>query len=150
MKQEKNIKKLIRNAPMKTNSKVNEAVLNSLFYELDKSKKADLAISRPSIWRVVIKSRMVKFAAAIVIIAAICLFFTHYSRDRQIETSKITQISELKTPAKLTSLISLNSAFRRGGMEAVEKQFAEAEQKINRGSKKCITTEQMLCELGQC
>jgi len=150
MKQEENIKKLIRNSPMKTNPKVNETVLNSLFDELDKSKKADSAVLQPNVWRTIIKSGMVKFAAAAVIIVATCLFFTYHSRDGQIETPKITQTSEPKSPAELTSLISLNIAFRRGGIEAVEKQFAEAEKKINRGSKERITIEQLLCELGQC
>jgi hypothetical protein len=140
-----NIKRLIKNAKIKTNPEINNAVLNDLLDTLDKSK-----IAQPNILGIFIKSRMAKFAAAAVIIVVVCLFFTHYGRNRQIEIPKIAQISESKSPAELTSLISLKVAFRRGGMEAVEKQFAEADKKVRQSSKERITIDQLLCELGQC
>ncbi len=67
------IKKLIQSAPLKTNPKVNKAVLNSLFDELDKSKETDSAILQPNIWRIIMKSRITKFAVAVAIAIATVL-----------------------------------------------------------------------------
>jgi hypothetical protein len=72
MKPAENIKKLIQNVSIKTNPKVNKAVLNSLFDELDKSKKADSAALQPNIWRIIMKSSITKLAvAAVLVIAAV-------------------------------------------------------------------------------
>lgn len=68
-----NIKKLIQNASIKTNPKVNKAVLDSLLDELDKSKEKDSAILQPNVWRIIMKSQITKFAAAAVIIIAVVL-----------------------------------------------------------------------------
>ena len=67
------IKKLVRNVSIKTDPKVDEAVLNSLFDELDKSKKADSVVSKPGIWRMIMISRITKLAAVAVIAVAAVL-----------------------------------------------------------------------------
>ena len=64
----KNIKKLIKNAAIETNSKVNEIVFNGLLEELDKAEEQSSAAIQPNIWRTVIKSKITKLAAAAVII----------------------------------------------------------------------------------
>lgn len=143
-----NIKRLIKNVKIKTNPEINKVVLNDLLNRLDKSKGKYSA--EMNVWRIIIKSRMARFAVAAVIIAVVCLFFTHHNRNGQIEIPKIVQTSESKSPAELTSRISLNIAFRRGGIEAVEEQLAKAEKIRNQGLKERITIEQLLCELGQC
>jgi hypothetical protein len=71
MRPTENIKKLIRDASIKTHPAVNKAVLNNLFDELDKSQKTDSAILQPSVWRIIMKSRITKFATAAVIITAV-------------------------------------------------------------------------------
>jgi len=137
-----NIRRLIKNAKIRTSPDVNKAVLNDLIDTLDKSKNERSADM--DVWKII------KFAAAAVIIIVICFFFTHHSRNGRIETPKVVRTSESKSPAQLTSLVSLNMAFRRGGMEAVEKQFAEADKKVRQSLKERITIEQLLCELGEC
>jgi hypothetical protein len=139
-----NIKRLIKNAKVKTNPQVNKAVLNDLLSTLDKSKG-----KQPNILRIFVKSRIAKFAVAAGIIAAFYLFF-NYNRSIPIEAPKIPQISESKTPAQLTTILSLNMAFGRGGMEAVEKQFVEADKKIRQSLKERVTIKQLLCELNDC
>jgi hypothetical protein len=141
-----NIKRLIKNTKIKTNPEVNKAVLNDLLETLGKSK-----VAQPNILGMIVKSRMAKFAVAAVIIFAVCLFFAHHCLNRQIETPKIVQTPESKSSAELPLRISLNIAFRRGGMQAVEEQLAEADKKISKDSQEeRITIEQILCELGQC
>ncbi|MHC4759620.1 MAG: hypothetical protein ACYTE8_13310 [Planctomycetota bacterium] len=55
-----------------------------------------------------------------------------------------------KTPAQMVSLASLNLAYRRGGMEAMDEQFEEAEKKLRPQLRKRITIEQLICELEEC
>ena len=139
-----NIKQLIKNARIKTNPEVNKMVLNDLLGTLDKSKG-----TQPSILRIFVKNRIVKFAIAAGIIAAFYLFF-NCNRSVPIEAPEIARISESKTPAQLTTIISLNMAFGRGGIEAVEKQLAEADKKTGQGLKERVTIKQLLCELNDC
>ena len=71
MRPTENIKKLIKNAPIKTNPAVNEAVLKDLLNELDKSKKNPSAALQPKIWRKIMKSKITKLTTATVVIIAI-------------------------------------------------------------------------------
>jgi len=77
MKPAENIKRLIKNTKIKTNPAVNEAVLTDLLNKLDKSKSEHSADIRPNVWRIIMKSRIAKFAiaAVIIIIAAIGITF---------------------------------------------------------------------------
>jgi hypothetical protein len=74
----KNVKKLIRNAAIDTNQEVNESVLNGLLEELDKAEKQDSAASQPGIRRITMKSKIVKLAAAAVIIAVVAVGLVHW------------------------------------------------------------------------
>jgi protocatechuate 3,4-dioxygenase beta subunit len=71
MRPAENIKKLIKNAPIKTNPAVNEAVLKDLLNELDKSKKNPSATLQPNIWKIIMKSRITQLTTAAVIIIAV-------------------------------------------------------------------------------
>ena len=139
-----NIKRLIKNTKIKTNPQVSKIVLNGLLEMLDKSK-----VAQPNIPGIFVKSRIAKFAVAAGIITAVYLFF-NYNHSVPIEAPKIAQISEPKTPAQLTTIISLNMAFGRGGMDAVEKQFVEADKKAGQSLKERVTIKQLLCELNDC
>jgi hypothetical protein len=75
MKPTENIKRLIKNIKIKTNPAVNEAVLNDLLNKLDKNKH--LTEMKPSVWRIIMKSSMTKYAAAAMIVIAV-LFGVHY------------------------------------------------------------------------
>jgi len=81
MRPAEDIKKLIRNASIKTNPEVNEAVLDSLLDELDKSKKTSSATSRLNVWRIIMRSQMTKFAAAAVIIIAVVVSITFLDKS---------------------------------------------------------------------
>ena len=94
-----------------------------------------------------IRSKIAKLAVAAVIIFAISLFFVGHDREKQIES----YTKEVKSPAELMTLISINIAFRDGGIEAVEKQFDMAEKKVRPMLKERVTLDQLICELeGNC
>ena len=81
---------------------------------------------RPSIWRLVSRSRMIKLAAAAVIIAGIGLFavLVHRGTGEKPDTTIVPEVA--KSPVEMMTAMSLERAFRRGGIEAVEKQCKQA------------------------
>jgi len=118
---EKSIKKLHIAASDELDSRVNEEI--NLALAVLKTKKP--AGAQPNIWRIIIKSRITKLtAAAAMIIIAICLCLTIHNPNRQIETPQISQTTD--SPAGLTTLASLNFAYRQGGMERVEQMCDKA------------------------
>ncbi|MBN1795881.1 MAG: hypothetical protein JW804_04350 [Sedimentisphaerales bacterium] len=73
-----------------------------------------------NVWQVIMRSKMTKLAAAAVLIIAVCVLLLHNNKDEQ-PNINIARI--VKSPADLTKMVSINAAFRRGGMEAVEEQL---------------------------
>jgi len=86
MKPAKNIEKLIKNIDIDTNAKTDEAVLNNVLKAFEKSKKLALsevegtksAEHQPNIWRTIMKSRITKLAAVVMIITAVLIGITHF------------------------------------------------------------------------
>ncbi len=76
------------------------------------------------IWARAIRSKITKFAAAAVIILAIGFFVSHRTPSEQIDNRAGLELT--KSPAELMTAMSLNLAYRKGGMEAVEKQCDKA------------------------
>jgi len=79
---------------------------------------------RRNLWRTVIRSKMTKFAAAAVIVLAVGLFIAQRVPDEKID--KRTKPEVAKSPAEMMTAMSLNIAYRKGGMEEVEKQCDKA------------------------
>ncbi|MHC4395017.1 MAG: hypothetical protein ACYS1A_05125 [Planctomycetota bacterium] len=78
-------------------------------------------ISQSNIWRMIWKSRISRVAAAAVIIIAVGFFAVHQGPDEQIETADILEAS--KSPAEMLTLASINAAYRKGELEAVENRY---------------------------
>lgn len=98
----------------------------------------------PNIWRILIKSKIAKFAAAAVIVVAVGVFIVQRVPDEQIKNHKMPEVA--KSPAEMMTAISLNMAYRRGGMEEVEKQCDKAFEML--GPKQTsISVHQLLAEL---
>jgi len=72
MKSAENIKKLIKNTKIKTNPEVNKAVLNDLLNRMDHAG-GNINARQQNIWRMIMKSKMTKFATAAVIIIAVII-----------------------------------------------------------------------------
>jgi hypothetical protein len=88
-----------------------------------KSMSAEKTRTRqPGIWRTVCQSPITKLAAAAVIIAGIGLHavLVHQGPGER------SVMKAAKSPTKMMTAMSLTMAYRRGGIEAVEKQFERA------------------------
>jgi len=77
--------------------------------------------SQPNVWRMIWKSRITRVAAAAVIIVVVGFFAVHQGPDEQIETAGILEDS--KSPAEMLTLASINAAYRKGELEAVENRY---------------------------
>ncbi|MFH1614647.1 MAG: hypothetical protein ABIG61_06155 [Planctomycetota bacterium] len=156
MKKAKSTEKLIRDIyknklQVTTNSDLDKRILANSMSKLDKVKNGNLANAQPNIWRMVTKSRIGQIAAVIILLLAIYLL-TVNDRDglEQHKTIVSQNVAIFETPAELVSAITLNMAFRDGGMPAMEKQFDKAEKKVKPGLKTSLTVEQLICELNGC
>ena len=76
MRPTENIKKLIRNVPVKTNAERDKAVLNDVLDALGKSIRTKSGIPYSNIWRKIMKSQITKLTTAAVIIVAVVLSIT--------------------------------------------------------------------------
>jgi hypothetical protein len=79
---------------------------------------------RRNLWQIITKSKIAKFAAAAVIVLAVGVFIVQRVPDEQIKNHKMPEVA--KSPAEMMTAMSLNMAYRRGGMEEVEKQCDKA------------------------
>ena len=89
---------------------------------LSRSAKGDSS-RQPTIFKVILTSPLTKIAAAALIILGVSIFFTQKNPGEQ-EQPNIVEAT--KTPAEMMTAISLERAFRRGGLEALENQCEQA------------------------
>jgi hypothetical protein len=96
------------------------------FQMLQSMSKQDSPTRQPSIWRTVRHSPITKLAAAAVIIVGIGLLavLVHRRPGEKVDTTMVSEVS--KSPVEMMTAISLERAFRRGGIEAVEDQCRKA------------------------
>jgi len=78
MRPAENIENLIKNAEMDTNANTDEAVLGDVLKAFEKSKSKKSAAIEQNIWRIIMKSRITKLAAAAVIIIAMLIGINHF------------------------------------------------------------------------
>jgi len=78
MKSVKDIKQSIRKLKVEPSDQIHTRVLDKLLRTLDKSKQTKSAAPQPNIWRVIMKSRITKLAAAAVIIIAVMIGINHF------------------------------------------------------------------------
>lgn len=108
------------------------------------SRAAEKATThRSNIWRMTFRSPLTKIAAAAVIIIAISFFTARQVPTEQADTITVSKVT--KSTVEMVTAISLERAFRRGGIEAVEKQCEQAF-KATRSRLGSSSVEQILAE----
>ena len=68
------IKKLFVKSNVTASSELDDKIMNATLAAFEKSKKIS-AKQQPNTWRIIIKSSIIKFAAAVVVV---CAFYTKY------------------------------------------------------------------------
>ncbi len=65
------IKRLFAKSDLTVNSKIDDRIINDALAAFDKSEKTQSVSPEPNIWRIIMKSRITKLAAAAVVIIAV-------------------------------------------------------------------------------
>jgi len=81
-----------------------------------------------SIWQLIYKSRIARFAVAAAIIITVGFFVAHHGPGQQIDVLDTPEVA--KSAVELMTLASLNRAYRRGGMEQVINQCEKAREML--------------------
>ncbi len=108
---------------------------------LSRKAKGDSA-RQPSILTVILKSPLTKLAAAVIILAT-SLFIVYQGPSEQAETTTVSNVT--KSPVEMMTAISLTIAYRKGGIEAVDKQCEQAFEKVRLRPGR-LSVEQILAE----
>jgi len=146
MRPEEDIEKFVRvrKPHVTTSRQMDKRTLNDSFAAMEQIIQAKQTKYKPSAPRLIIRNRITRLiAAAAVIIVVISLFIFYPDSDEQID-AVIASIST-KSPAELLTVASLNMAYRRGGIEAVEQQCDEAVEKLGPQPAK-ITIKELLAK----
>ena len=126
MRPKENIEKFVRvRKPQVTTSRqMDKRTLNDSFTAMEQTIRAKSADHKPSAPRIIILSRMIKLAAAALIIVAISFFIAHQGPFEQGRTTRVLEVAE--SPSEIMTMKSLTIAYRRGGIEGIENQCEKA------------------------
>jgi len=134
----------VRKARATTSRQMDKRTLNDSFAAMDQIIQAKQTKYKRSARRVIIRNRIMRpIAAAAVIVVVISLFIVHRGPDEQADT--VIVFNSTKSPAELLTVASLNIAFRRGGIEAVERQCEQVIDKLG-PPPAMITVKELLAE----
>jgi len=143
MKQTENIEEFVKleKLHVKTSGEMDKRTLDDSFAAMDKTSQS----SKHSAARIILRSRPAKLTAAAVIFIAVSLLMVYQNPPVQQKSPK-EPVGVAKSPAEMLSAMSLNLAWRRGGIEAVDEQSDKAFKKL--GSKPAkATIEELSVEL---
>ncbi len=83
MKPAEKIERLIKKSRYKASSEAYDKALGSFLQVVDAYEKQKLALTEPNIWRIIMKSKITKFAVAAVVLIAIVLSITIFDNTAQ-------------------------------------------------------------------
>jgi len=121
MKPTENIEEFVRleKPCVTTGGEMDRRTIDDSFAAMDETIRA----KKPSAAGVILRSRVARLAAAAVIIVAVGLLMVY--RNPPVQPPPRT-VGTAKSPAEMLTMISLNIAYRRGGIEAVDEQTSKA------------------------
>ena len=126
MRPKENIEEFVkvRKPHVTTSRQMDKRTLNDSFAAMEQTIRAKSADHKPSAPRIIILSRMIKLAAAALIIVAISFFIAHQGPSEQGRTTRVLEVAE--SPSEIMTMRSLTIAYRRGGIEGIENQCEKA------------------------
>ncbi len=102
MRPVENIKRLIKNAKVRINPDVKRAALEELIDELGKSKTKNVASdhTQPNTWRIIMKSKMLKFATVASVLVFIGVLYVGLTGDTVNAVEMLEEIIKLNQDYK--------------------------------------------------
>jgi len=126
MRPKENIEEFVkvRKPHVTTSRQMDKRTLDDSFAAMEQTILAKSADHKPSAPRIIILSRMIKLAAAALIIVGISFFIAHQGPSEQGRTTRVLEVAE--SPSEIMTMKSLTIAYRRGGIEGIENQCEKA------------------------
>jgi hypothetical protein len=119
------IEKRIKNVNMVIGAEGDKRAFANILQAFAKSKGKESAATKPKVRKTIMKNKITRLAAAAVIFIAVGFLVIHTRPRPQTRTDGASQAAK-KTPGEMLTVLSLNIAYRQGGMDAVEKQYEKA------------------------
>ena len=127
MRPAEKIEKLIKSINIETNARTDDVVLNEVVKAFEGSRKKESAVTKQNIWRIIMKSRITKLAAAAVIVIT-GLFGVHYFGG-SLDGSKVALGKALDNMEKSLWLHQVIKG-TQGGKKVTVEQWISFESKI--------------------
>ncbi len=143
MRPTQNLEELIKRLHFKAGADLHERSISDALQAQAKSKEIKSDSVGSITWGIILKSPIIKIALASLIILAVSFFVYNSSPVEKVDTVNATKVTE--SPAELLTVASLNMAYRRGGIKAIEKQCEEAVEKLGPQPAK-ITAKELFAE----
>ena len=126
MRPKENIEEFVkvRKPHVTTSRQMDKRTLNDSFAAMEQTIRAKSAGHKPSTARIITLSRMIKLAAAALIIVGISFFIAYQGPSEQGGTNRVLEVAE--SPSEIMMMKSLTIAYRRGGIEGIENQCEKA------------------------
>jgi hypothetical protein len=118
------IKRLIKKLNVNPSARMHPRTLGDALKAQAESQQTESAEMHRGVLSTIMTNRATRLAAAAVVIAAIGFSIVHQAARRQIDGQTSTDAA--KSPGEMMTAMSLNIAYRKGGLEAVEKQCDRA------------------------
>lgn len=93
MSSAKKIKKLFAKSEVTVNSKVDHRIVSDALTAIDKSKETTPISAGPNIWRLIMKSRITKIAAAAVIVVAAFVVISQFGSSVDVSSVALAQVA---------------------------------------------------------
>ena len=146
MRPAENIKRLITNARIRINPEVKRAAFKELVNELEKSSNIIRpVVTKPNIGRIIKQSLTMKLAAAVVIITTLYFIIFYASTNEQ--SGNIVREVQLKSPAEMMSVLTINTIYRQQGFDAVQRHLEKINEMKGASQRDTITLCDILAEL---
>ena len=142
MKPTENIEEFVKleKPHVTTGGEMDKRILYDSFAAMDESVRSN----KQSVAGIIFRSRAAKLAAAAVIIISVGLLMVYWNPP--VPQQPPQTVSFAKSPVEMLTAMSLNLAWRRGGIEAVDEQSSKAFKML--GSKPAkATIEELRLEL---
>jgi hypothetical protein len=118
------IKRLIKKLNVDPTARMHQRTLGDALKAQAESQKTESAEIHPGLSSAIMRSQVTRLAAAAVVILLIGFVIVHQVSRRQTNGQTFTHAGKL--PGEMMTAMSLNIAYRNGGLEAVEKQCDKA------------------------
>src|SRR3989339_2149319 len=127
-----NIKRLIKNAKITINPDVKNVALKELINELEMREANGSAIPEPNIWRIIMKSKITKLAAAAVIIIAVLVGIHHFGGS--IDGTSVAWGDVVKKVEQIPNFICRMRQIENSGVKSNGFEFVTESEIINYNS----------------